>query len=187
MYLRYPLATLAGWMVFLLLVRIWAGMESAQFRSEEDIDALAEGAMKGPRPTYDTALKSDRSGWDLLDWLNPFEFLEAGEGCLIGLVFFVVLLALGGALVAIGGLIGSAEVIFAEVVLDAVLVTALYRRLRHLETRWWIGGVLNKTAGPVVGTMVFLGVAGFCIQTYAPEVRSIGGVWRELHHVPAQR
>ena len=127
-------------------------------------------------------------GWlDWLDWLNPFDLIDGELGCAVGLLVLVVIVALGGLIVAIVGLVGGAELLLAEVVLDAVLVSALYRRLKHLESRWWLGGAMRQTVVPVLVAVVFLAGAGLLFQQLAPDAHSIRGVWRDLRPPPAQR
>ena len=99
----------------------------------------------------------------------------------------VLVVALAGLIVAIVGLIGGAEVLLAEVILDALLVSALYRRLKHLESRWWLEGAMRQTVVPVLVAVVFLAGAGLLFQQLAPDAHSIRGVWRDLRPSPTQR
>jgi hypothetical protein len=187
MWLRYPLAALAGWLVFLGLVRLWAEAERKRFASEEEIDALAtiagNGKMTSTEPGH---LRRDGESWHWLDWFNPFDLIEGGEGCLVGLLVFVVIVALGGVILSIISVIGGAELLLAEVVLDAVLVTALYRRLQHLEARCWLESAMRQTVKPVLVTIIFLAAAGLLFQVLAPDAHSIRGVWRDLRPAPVQ-
>ncbi len=133
MWLRYPLAVLGAWGVFLLLVRSWAERERDEIRVDEELSDL------GPKDDYfgattvrEVARGARRSRWlDWLDWLNPLDGTDA-EGCLVGLAAMAAIIALAGALVAIAGLIMEAEVVLAEVLLDVLLVSALNKRLHKL-------------------------------------------------------
>jgi hypothetical protein len=80
----------------------------------------------------------------------------------------------------VAGLILEADSLLAEVLLEAVLISALYRRLRLLEPRWWLAGAVRQTRGPVVATMVFLMALGFIVQLYAPGAKTIGAVWKQV-------
>lgn len=181
MELRYPLAVLAGYLVFLVLVRVWAEVERRQFESQQEVEALLASAPSEPPLRWPSASLDGgkRKGWDWTDVIDPVFDLEDPQGCLIGLILLAVVFVLGGTIVAIGGVIGSAEVLLAEVILDGMLVAALSRRLQHLERRWWVESVLSQTIKPVVGTLLFLAIAGFVLQQLYPEAHSIGGVWRE--------
>jgi hypothetical protein len=83
-----------------------------------------------------------------------------------------------GAAVAIGSMILQAEALLAEVLLDAVLITALYQRLRKKELDWWTSDVLQQTIKPVLMIMGCMIIVGIFAHYYAPEARSVGGIWR---------
>lgn len=187
MWLRYPLAVLSAWAVFLALVRAWAERERASFRIDENLGEIT--------PAKDDPSAADNAGgqavfdkprhkraWRWLDWLGIPDLGLGAEGCLVGLAFVALLAALAGAVVAVAGLIGEAEVVLAEVFLDAVLVTALYRRLNRLQPRWWLAGALRQTVWPVLFTMVFLTGTALFFQQEVPEAKSAGEIWR--HYFP---
>jgi hypothetical protein len=187
MWMRYPLAALAGWVAFLGMVRLWAEAEGNRF-AESEIEDLASQAGNG-------AIKPDQNRdsarvdgiWDWLDWLNPFEYIDDLGGFALAVLFCIVLVALAGFIVAIIGVVGGAEILLAEVVLDAVLVSALYRRLQHLEARWWLESAARQTLRPVLVAIIFLAVGGFFLQQIAPDAHSIRGVWRDVRAPAAQR
>lgn len=190
MGLRYPLAVLFAWGIFLALVRAWAARESGHFRVEEH---LGEGALTGDTPllTRRVLMEDDgrrrrksHGGWDWLDFSDVFDGDGEG-GCLLGIAAIVIAAIFLGALLALAGLIGGAEAVFAELFLDAVLLSALAKRLRRLKPRWWVAGVLRQTMWPVLFTAVSLMVAGFLLQGFVPEAKSVGGVWRHYHPAPA--
>jgi len=182
MWLRYPLAVLFAWVVFLVLVRLWAEVTRAAMRMDEELarpdsqaDDERESVWRGAPPEADM----DQWRWwrDVLDFLS--RFLDF-EGCLvIGAVIAFVATATGAA-IALGSMILQAEALLAEVLLDAVLVTALYQRLRKKELEWWTSGVLRHTIKPVLLIMSCLILAGIFAHIYAPEALSIGGVWRHF-------
>jgi hypothetical protein len=184
MWLRYPLAVLIAWGVFLGLVRIWAEVERSTMRMDEDLGrvglpgdepvAARESVWRGQPP------ESDPEQWKWVGRVVEFlsNFLEF-EGCLAAAAIVAVIAMATGAAVAIGGMILQAEALLAEVLLDAVLITALYQRLRKKELDWWTSGVLQETLKPVLMIMGCLIIAGIFAHSYAPEARSIGGVW---HH-----
>lgn len=188
MWLRYPLAALAGWVAFLGMVRLWAEAERNRFASDAEIDELAASAGNGALSSASSRGAGRGDGvWDWLEWFNPFEYVDDLGGFALAVLLCVVLVALAGLIVAIIGLIGGAEILLAEVVLDAVLVSALYRRLRHLETRWWLESAMRQTAVPVLVAVVFLATAGLLFQQIAPDAHSIRGVWRDVRQPAAER
>ena len=111
MGLRYPLAVLAGYLVFLALVRVWAEVERRQFESQQEVEALINSAPSEPPPRWGPASleHGKRKGWDWTDAADPALDLDDPQGCLIALVMLAVVFLLGGTIVAIGGVIGSAE------------------------------------------------------------------------------
>jgi len=181
MWLRYPLAVLAAWGFFLILVRMWAESERESLRVDEELAALGSGNSEfDGKPGRSVLRDGERRSrwWDWLDVPDVSGFADDLGGCLVALVVLVALGALLGAFAALGGLIAQAEVLLAEVLLDAVLISALSKRRKHLEPRWWLDGVLRQTAGPVLWTMAFLMAAGFLMGHFAPGADSVGDVWR---------
>lgn len=173
--MRYPLALLVAWAVFLVLVRIWAGIERRAFRADEDMAALLKG--RDPKRTKEQLEERD---WSVFDWLD-ISALDAGdEGCLVGIVFMI----LGALLLVVAwgiiGVIMAAPVLIAEVFLDAVLVAALYKRMRGLDQHWWLASAVRQTFGPVLATAALLMIVGFLMKSVAPEAKSIGGVIKHL-------
>lgn len=190
MWLRYPLAVLLAWGVFLLLVRLWAEKEREAIRVDEELAGLGpkdELASDERHPVSQHRERGARTPrW--YDWLNPFDLLELVplelEGCLVLGVIVILITATVGAVIAVGGLIFQAEALLAEVLLDTVLVSALYHRLRKREPDWWLHGALRHTAWPVLATIASLLILALFFQHYAPEAHSIGGVWRHWHPTP---
>lgn len=176
MWMRYPIALLFAWAAFLGLVRAWAEVERRYFQTEQDIEALLKG-----RDPADTLTRLEERDWSVFDWLDVPSFDTDGEGCVAGLVLFVlgaILLAAGWAII---GVLMAAPVLIAEVFLDAVFVAALYKRMRGLELKWWLAGAVQQTVGPVFVTAIALLATGFVLQKVAPEAKSIGGVIKHYH------
>ena len=94
-------------------------------------------------------------------------------------VLLAIVCALGG-LIAIAYVVYIAPLLLAEVVLDAVLVSTMYRRLRREDIRWWAASVFRRTCVPAMILTIFMGATGWALQQIAPDARSIGGVVREL-------
>ena len=166
MALRYPLATIAGYAAFLALIRLWVALQRDADLVPDPGD-LADGthfvsdvlpAPSGGAPeVFGGSLDLDE-GW----------FLALASAC-----------ALAGA-VALMYVVYIAPVLLAEVVLDAVLVSTVYRRLRREDTAWWAMSVVRRTFWAAALLIAFMGGAGFALQQIAPDARSIGGVVREL-------
>ena len=172
MWLRYPVAVIAAYGVFLGLVRIWVELERMRFQSD-DPDVL--DALENPnRKTEWKNWIGDRDcSW--LRWLG--HGLEGGgEGCLvmlaIGLLFGVVF--------AVITVLLDAPALLAEVYLDAFLVSALYRRLRIASNEYWLGTAVKKTFWSVLIIAVCLSLAGWLLQFAAPGTHSIGPAIHKL-------
>ena len=186
MGVRYPLAVLFAWGTFLVLVRLWAVCESESFRMEDHIGdpAQLENIPSATPPSRSSGQSGRDIGWGWLNWLDVGDLFGGEiEGCLVGIAFLILAIAVVGTLVTLAGLIGEAEALFAELFLDAVLISALSKRLRRLKPRWWVAGVLRQTIWPVVLTAISLTIVGFLLQLNYPNAKSIGAVWR--HDQPA--
>lgn len=167
MWLRYPLAVVFAWAAFLLLMRAWVEVER-RYLPDKDL----EGLLHLPDPGEGERLEPD-SSW--FDWIElP---LEAEEGCLIQVCLIAVIILLGFAFFGIVSVVISAPALLAEVFLDAVLVAALYRRMKLIERRWWLGGAIRQTWGPVLLTALGLMIVGYAMQVAVPHAVSIGDVW----------
>ena len=115
MWMRYPIAVLAGYAVLLALVRGWVELEKRSFDPD---DPVLRNAV--PEPTLHH--RPSHRWWDWLDL--PLDVAGADEGCIALLVVGFVALVIGGVFAAIA----AAPALIAEVFLDAFLVTVLYRR-----------------------------------------------------------
>ncbi len=189
MAVRYPLAVLGAWGIFLALVRAWAAREADHFREDEHLgdvaqtDDLSRGSSRMDGPLAERKCKRDRGGW--LDWLDLGELFSGElEGLLFGLLAIVALAVCAGAVGTLAGLIGEAEVLIAELFLDAVLLSAFSKRLSRLKPQWWVAGVLRQTMWPVLLTACTLMFAGVIMEKIVPDAKSIGGVWRHYHPAP---
>jgi len=185
MWQRYPLAVLAAWSVFLVLVRGWAERERESIRVDEELARMESENVSVERKSIwpgrapETSVGRGSRWWDFLDLPDVGD----AEGCLVFLVAIIIIALAVGTVITIGGLIMEAETVLAEVLLDTVLVTAFYRRLRRKEPEWWLHGMLRQTAKPMLLTMGLLAVVGLLLHHYTPEAHSIGAVWR--HWWPA--
>jgi hypothetical protein len=70
----------------------------------------------------------------------------------------------------------DSALLFAEILVDALLAAGLYRRLRTLNPQHWMLAALRRTMLPFILTTLTVAGAGWGMQTYAPEARSLGEV-----------
>ena len=168
MALRYPSATLVGYVMFILLIRVWIVLHrdgDVASHSGDLIDAI---------DAMGEALPASSGGPAAPEWFGSN--LDVDEAWFIVLA---ILCALGG-LIAIAYVVYIAPVMLAEVALDAALVSTVYRRLRREDAEWWAISVLRRTWLPAAALTLFVAAGGFALQQVAPDARSIGGVVQEL-------
>lgn len=218
MTVRYPLAVLSAYSVFLLLLRLWLAFQRRKNRSRLDdwlpdvgdgvshvFDSAARvppdastfggvpdfgGAGAGGSWTSDAVssnvASSNVSGGgssvmdslpDLPDVGLDLDF-DFGEGC-----FWIIIpiVAIVGVVVAMFYVVYVAPVFLAEILVDALLVAGLYKRLKGIEPRHWLRSVVRRTLLPVVIATALFIAAGYLMERIAPEAHSIGGFWREIN------
>lgn len=183
MAMRYMLAMGVVYIVFFLLLWLWLRTRAADY-----IDILPTGScdtaedavgMPGGGGSFDGGGASanfdadtHRSALEAVAE-NPLEAVASADEGAIPLA--VILLALGIALSSLF-VIWSAPVLFAEILVDALLAAGLYRRLRMLEPQHWMRAAVKRTILPFALTTLAAGGAGLGMQAYAPEARSLGEV-----------
>jgi hypothetical protein len=172
MWIRYGLAMFFAYLVFLLLVRVWAEYHRGRLRELPDVLPVDEG---GAEPVYSRLSSDSDHRW--LDWVDlPGDFVpdDFDLGCLIVLPIILIV----GAVLACAAVVTSAPELLAEVFLDAVVLSALYRRLKHIQAEHWVKAVLRRTIWPFVGITLLFMIGGGLIQGSAPQAHSLGGAWR---------
>jgi hypothetical protein len=70
--------------------------------------------------------------------------------------------------------------LLAEVLVDGVLMSRIYRRMRIAGQTYWMTGALRRTWIPACLIALFLAIAGFAMQKIDPDAKSIGPV---IEHV----
>lgn len=183
MWIRYPLATLAAWGVFLALVWAWMQVERRYFTADEQMAALLKG--HDPKTAMKRLKEKDSSVLDWFDFPANLDFDDIG-GCLIVIIAVVVLGLIFLAVGAIFNVLMAAPVLFAEVFVDAVLIGALYKRVKPLHEQWWVIGAARQTWKPVALTAATLLVFAVIFHFIAPEAKTVGGVIAKLRGKPAQ-
>ena len=202
MALRYLLAMGAAYIVFLSLLWLWLRTSTSDYMDFPTFSggegntpggaplhgsADAGGDMAGGGGSFDGGGASANvdfgtgdSGIETIAE-KPLAAIGQAEECAIPLA--VLLLALGIVLSSLF-VIWSAPLLFAEILVDALLAAGLYRRLRVLAPRHWMVAALKRTLIPFLLTTLVVGAAGWGMQAYAPDARSLGDVLasRRLHN-----
>ena len=94
-------------------------------------------------------------------------------------VLVAVLAALAGA-VAIGYVVWAAPLLLAEVLVDAAIVSTVSRTINRKDRRDWTATAIRRTWMPAVALILTLVVAGWALQSAAPDARSIGPALRAV-------
>lgn len=222
MWLRYGLAVLLAYGVFLLLLSVWLFLHRREPLSDVWGDLLnltpdgfgggASGVTDAPASTFgggaDFAGAGPGGSWDagvssgmqsavprvdaggvgggsgggggggdsgVLSGLDIFD--ADSEGC----VFFLLAVALvvAGTLAALY-VVYAAPLLLAEVLVEGVLLSGLYRGMRRAQYAGgdWLGAAVRRTWLPVLLTLVTFSAAGYFLQRAAPRARSFGEAWR---------
>lgn len=188
MALRYLLAMGVAYIAFLLLLWLWLRTRAADYLDLVPMPSGGGDGAGGCGPAADFAGgggtfdgggasanvdfgTGDSSVGVVVE--APLETIAQAEEAAIPLA--VILLALGLALSSLF-VIWSAPILFAEILVDFLLAAGLYRRLRGLDPRHWMFAALRRTLLPFVLTTLMVAAAGWGMQAYAPEARSLGEV-----------
>lgn len=177
MALRYALACLVAYVVFLGLLWLWMRLRAHDWLDLPDVIPKPDQAIGTDRPIPD----GDAEG------ATPIESgsTDSGDGfgaadeAAIPLLLIVIV---GAVLLAVLFVVVSAPVLFAELIVDGVLATGLYRRLRRIDARHWLDSALRRTAWPFVATIVLAAAAGGVLQVFAPGAITLGQALAQLGH-----
>ena len=175
MWMRYPLAVLIAWGVFLALVWCWMQIERKYFTADEDMAELLKG--RDPKEAMER-LKND--DFSVLDWFDGVPDFADGEGCAVLTVAVIVLGLMFFTIGAIVNVLMGAPILFAEVFVDAVLIGALYKRVKPLHEQWWVIGAAGHTWKPVTLTAALLVVFAMSCSYLAPKAHTAGEVIAHL-------
>lgn len=196
MALRYGLAMGVAYIAFLMLLWLWLRTSASDYvdipvdgAAERTADAgelvtAADGGFQGGGGTFDGGGASanvdfgpDDSG--IVEAAKaPLEVVGGADEGTIPLA--VILLALGIVLSSLF-VVWSAPILFAEILVDALLAAGLYRRLRVLDQQHWMVAALKRTLIPFILTTLVVVAAGWVMQAQAPQAKSLGEV---LESVP---
>lgn len=171
MWLRYPLAVAASYGVFLLLMKIWISWHRRALTEDlanmRDLDTFEVPPDDVP---VRSVVRSDRDdSW--MYFMPEFDLEDS-------VVLIMVLLALGGAVIASVWIVWVAPWLLGEVVLDAIVIAGLRRRMVRLAVPHWSWGVVRRTAIPFALVALIFSLAGATLHQIRPSAGSIGAVFR---------
>lgn len=203
MWLRYPLAILFAYSLFLLLLRLWLFLQQPRSNNlGSSIDLPNVDPSYSPSPNYGKGFSFSGEGGDAggagagVSWGNSAASTSSsssssagGGGSFLGnldldleegwLLIIAVVAILGGFLATLY-VIYIAPALLAEILVDGVLVTGLYKQLKKVEQRHWLRTAVRKTLLPAILATILFTVAGYAMQKAVPEAQSIGEVWRHI-------
>jgi hypothetical protein len=204
MGVRYALAVVGGYSFFLLLVRLWiayqtrnwsfgrSSSEPARARSSSrsdvgnfdlpdlsafgDLAGSVQSGFAGGGGEFGGAGASASFDVDGSGDSGASGALEALGGADEGLPILLAIIAVLGGLIALGFVVYSSPLLFAEVLLDVAVVGAVYRKNKRHERGHWAAGVLRRTYKPMLVLSVLAAVFGFAMQSLAPDQHTLGAV-----------
>lgn len=133
----------------------------------------------GASASFDVDLGSSDSG--------ASDALDAVSGSDDALPIVIAVIALLGGVVALGFVVYSSPVLFAEVLLDVAVLGAVYKKNQRHQRSHWAAGVLGRTYKPMLVLSVFAGIFGFAMQSTAPHETTLGAVLRASDKPPSAK
>jgi len=133
----------------------------------------------GASASFDLGLGSGDSG--------ASDALDAVSGSDDALPIIIAVIALLGGVVALGFVVYSSPVLFAEVLLDVAVLGAVYRKNQRHQRGHWAAGVIGRTYKPMLVLAVFAGIFGFAMQSTAPHATTLGAVLEASDQEPTKR
>ena len=194
MGVRYPLALLAAYGVFLTLLWLWLRTR----REHSDIPELplpdgSVGGSAAPQCDFPTLQPGGGSfgGGGTSAEFDSGDIVEAavnakaeiaegavepivsvaGEGCGVVVLVLLGVAAIGAVLI---WALSMAPVFLAEMVLDGILIAALYKRLRQADNACWLHAAVRRTWIPFLVTAFIAGVVGTLLHWHSPEAETLG-------------
>lgn len=194
MALRYALACLLAYVVFLALLWLWMRMRKDDYLDVPDFSHPNAPPANVHGDGGESAGGGASAHWDAVDGddsvvLESVETpTDSGIGDALGaaadtdefaIPLFLVI-ALAAMVLSSLLVIWSAPVLFAELLVDGVLAASLYRRLRGIETRYWLDSAVRRTVWPFLATTLIAAATGWALQTQAPGALTLGDALARL-------
>ena len=186
---RYPVAVAIAYVVFLLLLRLWLAVQRSGWESVLDAGDLVEVADVTLDGAGRTAQAFSLRGKSTLRHVSEPHSGSSGHGfdfsfdldeSAVFVVVAVVILAVA-ALATSLWLVWMAPGLFAEVLVDGLIMAGVYRRLRrHNEPEYWLYGAVRRTWIAAVIAALLFSFAGSLLQQAVPEARSLGAAWKAV-------
>jgi hypothetical protein len=198
MALRYPLALLLAYGVFLVLLWLWLRTKAEDYVDVPDPSGLVPDGSGSCAPAFQGGGGNFGGGGASGSFDGPASILPAesdasplseaasavGDGAdELANPRIVIAFALGLALASLY-VVYAAPMLFAELLVDGALSWELYRRIKAADSPHWLESAVRRTALPFLLTGVFVAATGAAMAAYAPGAQSIGQV---VHHQQPKR
>lgn len=193
MAVRYLVAALAAYAAFLLLLNQWVRYRRRQLEPDLDLPDLGidpAAAVDAEALAFAGGETGGAGGGAEWDPASPQTHVaeQAAHGAMsegvdldLDELWWVVLVFA----ILLGGVFGVLYVLYlapallAEAVLDGIVATAVYRRLRRRDVNHWsVGMLLRRTWKPAAAVVASITLAGYLVQLFFPDADSIGDVVR---------
>lgn len=183
---RYGASVGVAYLAFLGLLRLWLSTQGASLPVSsglEAVDAVDAGSEALDFVPTGSSRAGGSAGWVSSPGLSGGSGTSSGgSGSLDldldeGVAIALVIAAVVGLVVASAWLVTQAPTILAELALDGALSAGLYRRLRKTEPASFLGTALRLTVTPFLVVGLLMAAAGWGLQSYAPEARTLRGAY----------
>jgi len=181
MWLRYPLAVLAAYLAFFASVWLWIQLVLSRDDFSQVIrDEIRETIIdRAGEPVDIPVPNGDGAGMDIDILPDTPDIPDIGidiDDIFVAIAIAAVIIVLAGASFY---LVWTAPAFLGEVLLDALALSAFYRRIRNLQREHWALGVLKRTWFLFLVTAAVFAFLGYLLQGDNPSIRTIGDFIRE--------
>ena len=192
MLLRYPLAVLLAYAIFLLLMWAWLRWRGDVAADAVLPDAGGAGGSAAPGGGPDWFGSGGRSGGGgaSASWGEGSTSSSASDGAMLDLAddeaglpilaLLGVVAVVAAAVVAASWVIWTAPVLMAELLVDAAIAGGLYRRMQGMQAQGWWRLCLAHTVWPLLGVLLFFAALGWIAQEIAPHATTLMDVLQTL-------
>lgn len=167
MALRYPLAVVLSYGVFLVLLRLWLSCQESGEVSSCDGPGVVDASPDLLNAAANTVGDGIPAGDSLADAAALID-LDA-----FALIAIALVAILSGILIS-AYVVWIAPELLAELLVDGLIMSRIYARLKLTDRSSWFPGVLRRTWLPALLTAVLFSLAGFALQMLAPRAVSLG-------------
>ncbi|TXH76272.1 MAG: hypothetical protein E6Q88_02665 [Lysobacteraceae bacterium] len=174
LWLRYAIAVIAAYLLFLLMLRLWVYLhDRGPIDGGDDLSDLSDRSSS----RCDRSASAEDSSLDgVFDGFPDVD--DAG----------VVLVAIAVLAIAVGAIFWAvwiAPSLLAELILDVALASGLYRRLRRIESAHWLRTAVRRTWLPCLLVLALAAGTGALLQRRDPGIDSIGDAFSSRALTPA--